>query len=45
MAYNGQLFDGEEFEREGIEWVVVKDDGDPRVHHDCGTRLICEPKV
>ena len=44
MAYNGQLFDGEEFERDDIRWVVVEDDGSPQLHTGCAARLIYEPK-
>jgi hypothetical protein len=44
MAYDGQLFDGEEFQRDDIRWVVVKDDGPPQVHGGCAARLICELK-
>ena len=43
-AYNGQLYDGEEFERDDIKWVVVKDDGPPQMHAGCAARLICKPK-
>jgi hypothetical protein len=44
MAYDGQLLDGEEFQRDDIRWVVVKDDGPPQVHEGCAARLVCEPK-
>jgi hypothetical protein len=44
MAYDGNLFDEEEFEYDGIQWVVVKDDGPAQVHVSCGVRLICTPK-
>jgi hypothetical protein len=44
MAYNGQLFDGEEFEYDDIKWVVVDNDGPAREIEGCAARLICEPK-